>query len=137
MEDIINRGGGRGVLELWNADRTTESRDDVSGVRVSNDGIDRVLPPGGKAALDPGESITPAPYMYHTFYGAKGLGTVLCGEVSRVNDDARDNRFLDPLPRFPDIEENAPARFVLCNEYPQPTGNPRRQPVAWVGLGNG
>ena len=56
--------------------------------------------------------------MYHAFWGAAGTGSVLVGEVSRVNDDARDNRFLEPLPRFPEIEEDVPARFVLCTEYP-------------------
>jgi len=42
----------------------------------------------------------------------------LVGEVSRVNDDEKDNRFLDPIGRFPQIEEDEPSLYLLCNEYP-------------------
>jgi D-lyxose ketol-isomerase len=42
----------------------------------------------------------------------------LIGEVSSVNDDATDNRFYTPLPRFPDIEEDEAPAHLLCNEYP-------------------
>ena len=66
--------------------------------------------------LDPGQSITLPPFMYHDFYGRGG--TTLAGEVSRVNDDANDNRFLEPLPRFPAIEEDAEPLHLLCTEYP-------------------
>ncbi|GAH80725.1 unnamed protein product, partial [marine sediment metagenome] len=122
MEDIINRAGGRLVLELWRADRDSEARDESSEVTVSIDGIRRTLPPGGTVALQPGESITLPPYLYHKFYGERGAGRVLAGEVSRVNDDTRDNRFLEPSPRFPAIEEDAPPLHLLCNEYPPADG---------------
>jgi D-lyxose ketol-isomerase len=122
MEDIINRGGGNMVIELWNADPDTEELDDVNEVTVSVDGIERTVPAGGKVVLEPGESITLPPYMYHTFYGQAGKGMVLGGEVSRVNDDANDNRFLQPLPRFPEIEEDQPVDFLLCTEYPPAAG---------------
>jgi len=118
MEDIINRAGGRLVLELWNAERTAEGLDEESDVHVSVDGIERTVAAGGQVVLEPGESITLLPYMYHRFYAAAGGGMVLSGEVSRVNDDARDNRFLQRLPRFPAIEEDAPPRYLLCTEYP-------------------
>jgi hypothetical protein len=118
MEDIINRGGGNMVIELWNADPDTEQLDEVNEVTVSVDGIERTVPAGGKVVLEPGESITLPPYMYHTFYGQAGKGMVLGGEVSRVNDDAHDNRFHEPLPRFPEIEEDEPAKYLLCTEYP-------------------
>ena len=72
----------------------------------------------GRLVLAPGESVTLPPGMYHAFWGAAGTGSALVGEVGRVNDDARDNRFLEPLPRFPEIEDGVPARFVLCAEYP-------------------
>jgi hypothetical protein len=121
MEDIINRSGGRLVLQLWQADRTSEALDERSPVRVSIDGIEREVPPGGEVVLDPGESITLAPYMYHNFYAEPGSGKVLAGEVSRVNDDANDNRFVEPLGRFPQIEEDEPAELLLCNEYPPST----------------
>ena len=105
MEDIINRSSGKLVLQLWNAHRETEQLDEASDVQVSIDGIEHTIAPGGTVTLLPGESITLPPYMYHNFHAEKGAGMVLSGEVSRVNDDANDNRFLDELPRFPGIEE--------------------------------
>jgi hypothetical protein len=122
MEDIINRGGGRLVLELWNARRNTEELDETGEVSFTADGIRRTVPAGGKVVLQPGESITLPPYLYHRFYGEAGGGMVLGGEVSKVNDDARDNRFLEQLPRFSEIEEDEPAAFLLCNEYPRTMG---------------
>ena len=56
--------------------------------------------------------------MYHTFYGEKGNGAVIVGEVSDVNDDVEDNCFLEPLGRFPTIEEDEKPIHLLCNEYP-------------------
>jgi len=118
MEDIINRGGGRLVLELWNADRQSESLDEETDVVVRCDGIERTVPPGGKVVLAPGESITLPPYLFHNFYAQRGGGMVLAGEVSRVNDDQTDNCFLDAQPRFPEIEEDEEPLYLLCNEYP-------------------
>ena len=118
MEDIINRGGGRLVLELWNSEPDTEQLDEVNEVTVSVDGIEQTVAAGGKIILNPGESITLPPFMYHSFYAERSGGMALCGEVSRVNDDARDNRFLTPLPRFPEITEDEPPLYPLCNEYP-------------------
>lgn len=118
MEDIINRGGGRLVIQLWNAEPDTEELDEVNEVVVSVDGIERTVPAGGKCTLLPGESITLPPFLYHNFCAAPGGGMVLGGEVSRVNDDTRDNRFTPPLSRFPAIEEDAPPHRLLCTEYP-------------------
>ena len=66
--------------------------------------------------LNPGESITLPTYCYHKFWGADGK--VLVGEVSAVNDDDTDNRFLDPLPRYSQIEEDEPPVYLLCTDYP-------------------
>jgi len=38
---------------------------------------------------------------------------------SEVNDDNTDNRFYDPLGRFPAIEEDDPPLYLLCDEYPK------------------
>ena len=38
---------------------------------------------------------------------------------SEVNDDNTDNRFYDPLGRFPAIEEDEPPLHLLCDEYPK------------------
>ena len=75
--------------------------------------------------LQPGESITLEPYVYHKFYGALGEGTVVVGEVSAVNDDTAANRFLDAKGRFPRIDEDEPPVHLLCNEYPPAGGDGR------------
>jgi D-lyxose ketol-isomerase len=42
---------------------------------------------------------------------------VLTGEVSAVNDHEKDSRFLEPIGRFPTIEDDEPAKYLLCGEY--------------------
>jgi D-lyxose ketol-isomerase len=116
-EDIINRGGGKLECILYNANAQDGFAD--TPVQVWCDGVERVVAAGGKVVLEPGESITLTPRMYHSFYAQKGHGTALIGEVSSVNDDSSDNRFHEPLARFPAIEEDVPARHLLGNEYPK------------------
>ena len=115
MEDIINRGGGNLVIELYASDESEALSQEPVVVRV--DGITKTLNPGGKVILQPGESICLEPYMYHCFYGEKGRGKVLVGEVSAVNDDTADNRFLDVSGRFPDIEEDEQPLHLLVKDY--------------------
>jgi D-lyxose ketol-isomerase len=115
-EDIINRGGGNLVVELYKSDAQDEFTNER--MRVSCDGVVRPVAPGGTVVLRPGESITLPPRLYHQFYAERGAGRVLVGEVSSVNDDATDNRFKDPVGRFPKIEEDEAPMHYLCNEYP-------------------
>lgn len=115
-EDIINRGGGNLVIELYYADKNEELSDQEFTVKI--DGVTRSCQPGDKVILTPGESICLEPFVYHRFYGEPGHGTVIIGEVSDVNDDDNDNRFLKPLKRFPQIEEDEAPLHHLCNEYP-------------------
>lgn len=115
-EDIINRGGGVLVVELRNALADEGFAD--SQVVVRCDGEERRVPAGGRIELHPGQSVTLVPYLYHQFHARAGDGPALVGEVSSVNDDATDNRFNPPIGRFPTIEEDAPVRHLLCNEYP-------------------
>jgi D-lyxose ketol-isomerase len=112
-EDIINRGGGKLIVQLYNA--TEEEGLADSDVTVRTDGVARTVPAGGQVVLGPGESITLVPYRYHTFWAAEG--TVLAGEVSVVNDDAADNRFYEPLGRFPEIVEDEPPLYLLVGDY--------------------
>jgi hypothetical protein len=42
---------------------------------------------------------------------------VLIGEVSLVNDDAKDNRFYAPVGRFPEIIEDVKPLHLLVNDY--------------------
>lgn len=113
VEDIINRGGGRLVIQVYNA--TPDDRLADTDVTVSTDGVLRTLKAGDKIVLQPGESITLPTRLYHQFW-AEG-GRVLAGEVSTVNDDNHDNRFLNAPGRFPEIEEDEPALYPLCTEY--------------------
>lgn len=114
MEDIINRGGGQLMIQLYNATED-EALDEKTAVTVSMDGVQQTVPAGTTVALAPGESISLPPRLYHAFWGANER--VLVGEVSLVNDDARDNRFLDPIGRFPTIEEDADPLYLLVSDY--------------------
>ena len=115
MEDIINRGGGDLVIELYNA--TSEKMLSTNHVYFSADGIKYKTTAGGKVILTPGESICLEPYIYHRFYGKPGKGKVLVGEVSMVNDDTSDNYFYDNVGRFPEITEDAEPVHLLVSDY--------------------
>ena len=116
-EDIINRGGGNVLIRVYNS-LPDEGVDYASDVRVRTDGVERTVPAGTQIRLTPGESITIFQRLYHDFTVEPGTGPVLLGEVSRCNDDERDNRFNPPVGRFPTIEEDEPPYRLLCNEYP-------------------
>lgn len=88
-------------------------------VTAKSDGREYTVPAGTKVKLIPGESITIHPYMYHDFHVEEGSGDVLLGEVSMCNDDEHDNRFYEPVGRFPEIEEDEEPYHLLCNEYPR------------------
>lgn len=113
-EDIINRGGGKLVLELYMPDAKGQI-DRNAEVAVPSDGMLRRLPAGGRLALKPGESVTLLPGVWHAFWGEEG--DVLVGEVSTVNDDLTDNFFRDPIGRFAEIEEDEPPLHLLVSDY--------------------
>jgi len=115
-EDIINRGGdGTGELAVQLYNRAPNGGFEQTPVAVVCDGMRRTVDPGGIITLSPGESITLTPYLYHQFYAVGGDG--LIGEVSSVNDDATDNYFREPLPRYPQIFEDEKPGHLLCTEY--------------------
>ena len=115
MEDIINRGGGNLVIELFNS--TEDKKFDKMPVRFKTDGVSRSVEAGGKVILTPGESICLEQGMYHRFYGEAGKGKVLVGEVSMVNDDNSDNCFYESIGRFPVIEEDEEPIHLLVSDY--------------------
>lgn len=113
-EDIINRGGGTLVLELFAPD-ADGGIDPAAEVAVPVDGVLRRLPAGGLLKLAPGESVTLMPGIWHAFW-AEGAD-VLIGEVSTVNDDRTDNVFRDRIGRFPVVEEDVAPRHLLVTDY--------------------
>ena len=115
-EDIINRGGGDLVLELFTAgeDGTIDRSAEVS---VLTDGTRQRMKGGEHLRLKPGESVTLAPDTWHAFWGENG--DVLIGEVSTVNDDTTDNWFETDIPRYTRIDEDAAPVHLLVSDYPK------------------
>jgi D-lyxose ketol-isomerase len=113
-EDIINRGGGKLVLELFMSN-PDGSVDDKAEVSVPTDGVIRKMPAGSLLKLDPGESVTLMPGVWHAFWGEGG--DVLIGEVSTVNDDLTDNIFNQKIGRFSNIEEDEEPVHLLVSDY--------------------
>lgn len=116
MEDIINRGGGNMMMKLYNSTPNGELAD--TDVTVYSDGCTYTVPAGTLLRLAPGESVTLHKGIYHAFWAEEGYGPVLIGEVSKCNDDNTDNRFYEPMGRFPKVEEDEQPYRLLCNEYP-------------------
>ena len=115
-EDIINRGGGILMLELYNS-LSDGDLDTRMPVQVRMDGIDHTLQAGAVVAVDPGNSITLTPGLYHRFWAKENAGDLVVGEVSSINDDRTDNTFLKNAARFSGIEEDEQPLCPLCNEY--------------------
>ena len=115
MEDIINRGGGNLIVKLYNS--TPDEKLADTDVTISSDGHNYTVPAGTVIRLTPGESITIAPGQYHCFYAEPGYGKVMLTEVSKVNDDRVDNRFLEEVGRFPAIDEDEKPLHLLSMDY--------------------
>ncbi len=113
MEDIINRGGGKLVVQLYNS--TPDEGLDSSDVVVSTDGLKHTIQAGGNVILHPGESITIPQYCYHTFWAEESR--TLVGEVSLVNDDNLDNHFYEQMDRFSIVEEDELLFRLLVSDY--------------------
>ncbi len=116
MEDIINRGGGNVLIRVYNSMPDGAFAD--TDVTVHCDGREFTVAAGTQIKLHPGESISIYKGMYHDFELEPGTGPVLLGEVSMCNDDENDNRFYEPIGRFPEIEEDEEPYRLLCTEYP-------------------
>lgn len=119
-EDIINRAGGTLRVFVWNSTPEFDGyQKDLKGdVHLRCDGVPVTVPAGGYVDVKVGDSITLTPFIYHAFIAVPTDGDLIVGEVSRVNDDAADNRFNPPV-NLPPIVEDAPARHQLCGGYQQ------------------
>jgi len=115
-EDIINRGGGVLAIKLYNSLENGDVDYD-SDVQVDLDGVRHTFKAGEEVHVTPGESITLRPYCYHLFWAKEGMGDLICGEVSSINDDNIDNYNAEPVARFSTVEEDEPILHPLCNEY--------------------
>lgn len=116
-EDIINRGGGLLLIELYNSkeDGTVDTEHEVT---VYCDGIPVTVKAGTKLEILPGNSITLRPYIYHKFIADKSSDDLIVGEVSKINDDNKDNHFAEEAAyRFSEIVEDEDIIHLLCNEY--------------------
>jgi len=118
IEDIINRGGGNLILSVYNCREDGDFAD--TPVKVCIDGRNFEIPAGQEIRLVPGESITLFPGQYHKFWGEKGTGKVLLGEIANVVDPAlpNGNLFHEKADRFPAIEEDEAPLYLLLSEYP-------------------
>jgi len=114
-EDIINRGGGNLVMQLYGSTESGGLSEKTLSTEIN--GIRKMVNAGETLILTPGESICLTPGMYHRFYGEKGMGNVLVGEVSTVNDDSSDNKFLEVRGRFPGIVEDEEVLHYLVSDY--------------------
>jgi D-lyxose ketol-isomerase len=113
-EDIINRGGGTLIVELFGSDEEGMFSEDHGG-EVQCDGLSVPYGPGHRLRLAPGESVTLLPGDWHAFW-AEG-GTVLIGEVSTVNDDETDNVFREPFGRLSEVQEDEEPVRLLVSDY--------------------
>ncbi len=115
-EDIINRGGGTMEM-LFFLKKEDGTVDYESDVEYYSDGIKCVAKAGEPVYISTGNSVRLDPYVNHTFGAKQGDGPLICGEVSKVNDDLTDNYFAETTSRFAQIEEDEPVLYPLCNEY--------------------
>ncbi|MDD3154668.1 MAG: D-lyxose/D-mannose family sugar isomerase [Victivallaceae bacterium] len=115
QEDIINRGGGNLLIELWKAGADDKLTDEP--LTLSIDGELRTFRSGETLRLRPGESVSFTPYSTHRFRGEPKCGPVLVGEVSMVNDDHADNCFIEKKDRFDSMEEDEAPLYLLCSDY--------------------
>jgi D-lyxose ketol-isomerase len=114
MEDIIVRGGGHLMIELYNMGESGGLASTPVSLLV--DGVEHRIEGGEPVRLVAGQSVTITRNLWHRFYGEAGKGTVFVGEVSQVNDDLTDNYFLEELGRFASIEEDEARLYPLWNE---------------------
>lgn len=115
-EDIINRGGGTLMMQLYAA-TADDNLDMTNPFPVKMDGIERMLQPGQIIEVEKGASVTLSPRLFHSFWAKGGAGDLIVGEVSSINDDKTDNIFLETSSRYISIDEDEAPQFFLCNEY--------------------
>lgn len=117
-EDTVNRGGGNLQLTVFNSTKD-EGLDHETPVTFAKDGQEITVKAGSVITLHPGESMTTTQGIYHKWDVEPGTGKVLVWEISSTNDDNIDNRFLESIPRIPNIEEDEEPYRLLFGDYPK------------------
>lgn len=111
-EDIICRHGEL-ILELWAGH--PEKTQKGTAFSMNFNGEPRACRSGELVTLHAGERITMTRGIYHAFW-PEGEECIV-GEVSTANDDTNDNLFVNPeVGRFPEVEEDEPARIRLLSD---------------------
>ncbi len=115
-EDIINRSGGVLYAQFYNAlpDGTVDMHSPVS---YYSDGMTYTAQPGEKISIAAGNSVRITPRCYHILGAMEGMGPLIAGEVSTINDDRTDNFFAEHADRFTALKEDEPPLHPLCCEY--------------------
>ena len=116
MEDIIVRGGGNLIVQVFDTDEAGAPLD--LPVQAQIDAEIRPVAPRTPILLRHGESITLPPGQAHRLTAEPGSGTAVLGEVSRCNDDFTDNVFFEPISRFPAVDEDEAPLYPLWSELP-------------------
>lgn len=113
-EDIINRAGGILLVQLYNKAKNG-GIDTETDVEVYMDGVKYTVPAGEYIEINPGNSITLEPFVYHSFCAKKGEGVLIVGEVSKVNDDSNDNIFAKRTAKYKReiIEDESPLHLLF------------------------
>jgi hypothetical protein len=114
--DLANRGGGDLVIQLYNAG-ARGGLDEESRVPIHVNGIFYNIRAGGLIRLAPGDSITLPPGLCHKSWPEKA--GCLIGEIATPGNPNADTHYVDTEPGPMEIEEDEPALFVLCHEYPE------------------
>jgi D-lyxose ketol-isomerase len=115
-KDLINRGGGDLVVQLYQATEDGEL-DEKRRIPTFINGIAYNIKAGGITRLAPGDAITIRAGSFHKFWAEKA--GCMFGEVFSVSHQAEDCVFLEDGRWFADIEEDEEALFLLRNEYPE------------------
>ena len=115
-EDIINRAGGILCVQVY-AKGEDGAPDPNKSIVLYRDGVRYEASAGEIIEITNGNSITLTPYVYHRFFTKTGTGDLIIGEVSKINDDNKDNVFASPRERFCAVVEDEPIYRLLVNEY--------------------
>lgn len=101
-EDIINRGGGKMVMELLNQ-RNDGRVEEEKEVNVEKDGRIVKKKEGENMKIKKGERVKIMKGNWKDLWGEGG--DVMIGEVQNVNEDMKENILREKIGRLQDIEE--------------------------------